>query len=98
MRCSKLDRVVFAYLKSRIEGARGNVVSIRAGKIARMCYRYDRGLVTKIQLFLDRLVKEGLLTVVKRTQRGVVYALTRDSPLWAALENGKEAELLAGGH
>jgi hypothetical protein len=85
-------RHLVEYMKTLVEGAKGNVVSISLKKASRALGAGGRAEAAAVKAALDALASLGLLEAAEDGKPR--YVLRRGSPLWAALEAG-HVELIA---
>jgi len=86
----KVKLLVIQFLKDLVQNARGQVVTFRPAKVAQeiafKTRRSPRAESVIIRNFFEELVEHRLIHVIKKSARGKVYGLYRDSFLWRVLE------------
>jgi hypothetical protein len=81
-----LSMRLVAHMRSLVENAKGNVVSISLRSASKAVGAESRAEVLTVKAALDTLVSLGLLEAFPKKKP--VYAMRRGSPLWNALEGG----------
>jgi len=87
----KIKMLVLQFLKEIISNARGQLVTFRPAKIAQeissITRRSPRAESVVIRNFFEELVEYKLIQVIKKSARGKVYGIYRNSMLWNLLEH-----------
>ena len=86
----KVKALVLQFLKDLVVNAKGQLVTFRPAKVAQeislKTRRSPRAESVVIRNFFEELVEYKLIQVVKKSARGKVYGIYRNSILWNALE------------
>ena len=86
----KVKALVLQFLKDLVANAKGQLVTFRPAKVAQeislKTRRSPRAESVVIRNFFEELVEYKLIQVVKKSARGKVYGIYRNSILWSALE------------
>jgi len=95
----KIKMLVLQFLKEIISNARGQLVTFRPAKIAQeissITRRSPRAESVVIRNFFEELVEYKLIQVIKKSARGKVYGIYRNSMLWNLLEHYDVGSVLA---
>ena len=95
----KIKLLVLQFLKELVMNAKGQLVTFRPAKIAQeislKTRRSPRAESVVIRNFFEELVEYKLIQVVKKSARGKVYGIYRNSMLWHLLEHYDPPSVLA---
>ncbi len=87
----KIKLLTLQFLKELISNAKGQLVTFRPAKIAQeiasRTRRSPRAESVVIRNFFEELVEYKLIHVVKKSARGKVYGIYRNTVLWNLLEH-----------
>ncbi len=95
----KIKLLVLQFLKDLVMNAKGQLVTFRPAKIAQeisaKTRRSPRAESVVIRNFFEELVEYKLIQVIKKSARGKVYGISRNSMLWNLLEHYDTQSVLA---
>ncbi len=95
---NRVKLLILQFIKDQIGGSRGNLVTFRPAKVAQDVSVYSRksprAETVIIRNFLEELVERGFIQIVKRSARGKVYGIQRNSKLWQLLEDNEPVKVL----
>ncbi|MGC8596374.1 MAG: hypothetical protein ACP5NY_00490 [Thermocladium sp.] len=90
---------VLQVMKDLVVNSRGRLVTLRPSKLAQdisiKSRKSPRAESVVIRNFLEELVEKGLIKVVKRSARGKVYGIYRESDLWKMLVGYQPRSILS---
>ena len=91
--CRDEYELAAALLQLHIKTARGSTVYVRPGRLAAHLVRtgmLDEARAKRVsrllRKILDLLSSEGLVSIARKSVRGTIYSVERESPLWTFLE------------
>jgi len=95
----KIKLLTLQFLKELISNAKGQLVTFRPAKIAQeiasRTRRSPRAESVVIRNFFEELVEYKLIHVIKKSARGKVYGIYRNTVLWNLLEHYDPQSVLA---
>ncbi len=95
----RVKLLIIQILKDLVMSARGRLVTFRPAKVAQdistLTKKSPRSESVIVRNFLEELVELGLVKVIKRSARGKVYGITRDSEFWNILERYNANEIMS---
>lgn len=85
----RLQHTVLVTLAKMIRSTKGSMLTFNAKKIAVLAGLPTHPVVlTLIKDIIEQLNEKGLVRRISRSSHGVKYAVSRESPLWAAAKLG----------
>ncbi|WP_243680413.1 hypothetical protein [Vulcanisaeta souniana] len=95
----KVKILILQMLKDMILNAKGQLITFRPAKVAQdisiWTRKSPRSESVIVRNFLEELVElGGLVKVIKRSARGKVYGIIRDTEFWLILEHNNVHEIL----
>ncbi|BDR93003.1 hypothetical protein [Vulcanisaeta souniana] len=94
----KVKILILQMLKDMILNAKGQLITFRPAKVAQdisiWTRKSPRSESVIVRNFLEELVELGLVKVIKRSARGKVYGIIRDTEFWLILEHNNVHEIL----
>ncbi|ADY00914.1 hypothetical protein VMUT_0703 [Vulcanisaeta moutnovskia 768-28] len=86
-------------LKDLVINAKGQLITFRPAKVAQdisiWTRKSPRSESVIVRNFLEELVELGLIKVIKRSARGKVYGIIRNTEFWLILEHNNVHEILS---
>ncbi len=95
----KVKILILQMLKDMVINAKGQLITFRPAKVAQditiWTRKSPRSESVIVRNFLEELVELGLIRVIKRSARGKVYGIMRNTEFWLILEHNSVHEVLS---
>jgi len=95
----KVKILILQMLKDLVINAKGQLITFRPAKVAQdisiWTRKSPRSESVIVRNFLEELVELGLIKVIKRSARGKVYGIIRNTEFWLILEHNNVHEILS---
>ena len=95
----KVKILILQMLKDMVLNAKGQLITFRPAKVAQdisiWTRKSPRSESVIVRNFLEELVELGLIRVIKRSARGKVYGIMRNTEFWLILEHNNVYEILS---
>ena len=99
MDTKKVKILILQMLKDMVLNAKGQLITFRPAKVAQdisiWTRKSPRSESVIVRNFLEELVELGLIRVIKRSARGKVYGIMRNTEFWLILEHNNVHEILS---
>lgn len=95
----KVKLLILQILKDMVINAKGRVITFRPARIAQdisvWTKKSPRSESVIVRNFLEELVELGFIRVIKRSARGKVYGIVRNTDFWVILEQRGPHDVLS---